>query len=165
MWRKTGAWGFGETAEGTAEGTPGFCAESLFHIADTLFPGWIPRLLMPSTWRNEIAPPSGLPVTPTCVAHTLLRSQLPGPGCRGQGRLRGYQWLSCVALGQGPFPSLSHPVNLTRGTTFPTSPILQDPSGPTLRTLSCLTLLSSISLQNLGQTELYSSKMGTIFPL
>ena len=64
--------------------------------------------LYSTSLADAIALHSGFSVAPPCGAYTLLRSQLLGPGCRGPGRLRGCQWLDCVALEQELFPSPSH---------------------------------------------------------
>lgn len=67
----------------------------------TTFFGWRTPLYTASTWGNAIAPPSDLPTILPCGAQALLRSQLSKPGNRSPGRLRGCQWVTCVAMGLG----------------------------------------------------------------
>ena len=64
------------------------CAELLSHTADATFLGLNTPLHTASAWGSAIAPPSVLPIIPISKAYALLRSQLPGPGCRGLNRLR-----------------------------------------------------------------------------
>ena len=91
------------------------CVESLSHITDTIILVWsTPPYHMASAWKNASAPP--------CRACTLLRNQLPGSGCRNLGRLRECQWLTCVALGQIPFPP--HSWELDRCLTLTGNPLL-----------------------------------------
>lgn len=77
------------------------CTESFSHITDTIFffLVWTTPLLCHQP---------GLPLAPPSGAYALLRSQLSWSVCRGLERLRGYQWLSCIALACRPFLPIFH---------------------------------------------------------
>lgn len=103
MQGKTGLCDSGERAEETAASFP-ILSSSSTPPSDTSFIESNTPLHMSSAWKNATVPPS------PCSAELMPCRGVSclGPWCRGLGRLRRCQRLSCVALGWGPFTLLSN---------------------------------------------------------
>ena len=132
---------WGERAEGTATRTP-----VLSHSPTPQTTPFVGGAL-PSIWheprRTQELHPLVFKLPDPVGACALLRSQLSGPEGRGLGRLMGCSYLSGVALGWGPFLTLSPETDwclpVTGHLLAPLSQLLVAPPSSLLVTLSCET--------------------------